>query len=58
MNIHINILGIIAGSCAILLGILFGIPQYPLLGLILLFAGVIVFTISILKSTGRYGRIR
>jgi hypothetical protein len=57
MEIKINDILIGAGFIAIILGILSGISYNPLLGLVLLFAGVIVFTISILKSTGRYGRV-
>ena len=57
MEIKINDILIGAGFIAIILGILSGISYNPLLGLVLIFAGVIVFTTSILKSSGRYGRV-
>ncbi len=57
-KITINDLLTGAGFIAIILGIVSGISYNPLLGLLLIFAGVIVFTTSVLKSTGRYGPYR
>jgi len=46
---------IAAGLLMIGLGIWFGLAADPLIGLIILFFGVILFATSALKSSGRYG---
>ncbi len=55
MEISRNIFMIAAGLLAIGLGIWFGLVADPLIGLILLFFGVILFATSALKASGRYG---
>lgn len=56
MEISKNILMIAAGLLAIGLGIWFGLAADLLIGLIILFIGVILFSTSALKSSGRYGQ--
>lgn len=55
MEISRNIFMIAAGLLAIGLGIWFGLVADPLIGLIILFFGVILFATSALKASGRYG---
>lgn len=55
MEISRDMLRIFGGLVAIGLGIWFGLAADPLIGLIILFAGVILFATSALTSSGRHG---